>query len=430
MNKLYRIMLLSFLPILAFTINSCEEDDEDGGYTKPSLWEVFPEEGLIGSSVTVKGTDLQDVIAVKFGNIDVTDFTKTDTSLTVQAPQGLDEGETHITVFYKAASENNLGPSSSVPFIVLFPPVLSEVVPTQAKPGFDVAVSGNSLKNVTEVRFGDIQAAFEATQTSITTTIPLEAEAGEVEIIVESSGGTASIPFTVLAKTPEIYSIEPLEVREGEEVSIQGLFFMDVASVFIGNAEVQDYTVLSSTEINFTVPEGAVSDKVIVNTAVGSAMTDETLSVLVPVTVPYTVYEDNLIGDWEKWDGWSTSEQDLSNADHPQSGSNAIKIAWNGAWGGFQLHPVSPSPFLTENITKAVFSVYGGPGSDGKIMMLYVVGSGGESTKAEFQIAEGKYTTFEVTMEQLGNPPDINEFNFQNHENAELTVYVDDIRFE
>lgn len=434
MNLRHIKFLYALVPLIILAqIMGCDDEDTAGNFDRPAISEVSPAQGLIGATVTITGSKLSKVTKVKFGAVDAADFNpsaNSENTITVKVPAGLDAGDTKITVFYPAASETNLGPSAAADFAVLFPPVLTEVIPASAKPGKQITLSGNYLADATAVSIGDVLAVFEAKATSITVTVP-EAEAGETELTVATPGGNASLPFEVLAKTPEIVGFSPAEAHEGDEITLDGFYFDDVQSVSVGGTEATEFTVVNSSRITFIVPAGAFTGKVAVTNALGTAESEGNLNVLVTIGFPVTVFSDALNGNWQKWDGWGTDVQDLANEEHPESGSKAIKISWNSGYGGFQMHPVTPSPFLLDGATKIKLSVFGGPGSDGKQMAVYIKNNGGvESTKVPITIDEGAYTVFEVTLSSLGNPANIAELNFQNWGNDPLVVFVDNIQIQ
>ncbi|NJM25213.1 MAG: hypothetical protein HC859_06660 [Bacteroidia bacterium] len=264
MNVRYFKFLYALIPLIVLVqFTACDDEDTAGNFDRPAISEVSPAQGLIGTTVTITGSKLSKVTKVKFGAVDAADFNpsaNTENTITVKVPAGLDAGDTKIAVFYAAASETNLGPSAAADFAVLFPPVLTEVVPGSAKPGKQITLSGNYLADATTVSFGEVLAAFEAKATTITVTVP-EAEAGVADLTVTTPGGTATLPFEVLAKTPEIVGFSPAEAHEGDEITVDGFYFDDVQSVSVGGTEATEFTVVNPTRITFTVPVGAFTGK-------------------------------------------------------------------------------------------------------------------------------------------------------------------------
>lgn len=418
----YQIKILTpFVAMMALLFIGCDEDDTPASYLKPSVMEVSPGEGLRGDQITLIGEDLGQVAGIKFGAIEVSDFQKSGDEITLTVPDGLEEGETTITVYYPGAVANNLGPSASVPFKVLYEPELSDVNPTQAKPTYDITISGNYLKSAFSLKFDSIVTPFEASQISITTTVP-DMAPGMIDIIVGTPGGEASIPFEVLPKTPEIYGFDPAAGgRPGEVVTISGKFFIDVQSVQIGTTEVADYVVVSESEIQVTIPEGVSRDKVTVQTAIGAVTSEDDLNI---VEIPFVLFAEGLHGDMENW-GWGGTD-DFNNTQVAKEGTMSYERTYTEAWSGIQLHhgSLNLSPYSAIEV-----SVYGGPGTTGKVLNMNV----NWGTAFQVTLTEGEWTDYTVALADLGSPEILNELIFQ--ENGEtnpqvpFTVYFDNVKF-
>ena len=409
------------LAILTFCFYGCEEEEAPANYVKPVIMEVTPTEGLRGTTVNISGEDLTDVAGVKFGSIEVSDFDKSAGTISMKVPEDLEEGETTITVYYPGAVSSNLGPSATIPFKVLYQPVLTDVFPAQSKPTYEVTLSGNYLKSAFSLMFDSIITPFEASQTGITATVP-DMPAGSIVISVSTPGGVASLPFEVLAKTPEIYSFDPAAGgRTGEQVSILGKFFVDVQSVQIGEVEVIEYNVENESEIVVTIPEGAAAGKVTVRTAIGEVISEADLNV---IEIPYVFFAEGLHAGIENW-GWGGTD-DFASTQVAREGDLSYERTYTEGWSGIQLHhgSLNLTPY-----SAIEFSVYGGPGTTGKVLNLNV--NWGASSAVT--LTEGEWTDYTVSLADLGNPEILNELIFQ--ENGEtnpqvpFTVYLDNIKF-
>ncbi|HYC86602.1 MAG TPA: IPT/TIG domain-containing protein [Chryseosolibacter sp.] len=433
MKSLFRKYAFIAIPLVSLVaVTGCDDEAlEAGKFAKPVIVDVTPGAALIGTQVTINGTGLGKVTRVEFASFAASSFTANDESITVTVPQGLAEGPLLLSVYYPGASENNLGPSDNVEFTVLYAPVISSLSVAQAKPTKQVTITGTSLAGATSVKFGDVAAAFEADATTIVATVPDIDTPGETQITVTTPGGTASVPFTVLAKVPEVHSFTPVEGKAGVQITVNGLFFEDVQSVKIGETTVANYTVVGPTQITFNIPQGATTGKIIVTTDIGTGESASSLNVIQSLPLPYTIYTDELNSTWQKWGGWGTSTQEMASTEQPKTGTNAIKVTYSDGYGGFQLHPTNPDPFKLEDVSKVKLSIYGGANAGGKKVVLYIKNKAGqESTKVELTLAADAYTSFEVTKAQLGNPADINEFVIQNWGTANITIYIDDISLE
>ena len=414
-------IFILFVSFLTLWIVGCEEEETPASYQKPLVMDVSPGEGLRGDQVTLTGENLDEVAGVKFGAIDVPDFEKSGNEITLTIPDGLEEGETTITVYYPGAVASNLGPAASIPFKVLYEPVLSDVNPLQAKPTFDIILSGNYLRSAFSLKFDTIVTPFDASQTNISATVP-DMAPGMIDITVGTPGGEASIPFEVLPKTPEIYGFDPAAGgRPGEMVTISGNFFIDVQSIRIGTTEVTDYEVMSESQIAITIPPGASRNKVTVQTAIGEVTSEDDLNV---VEIPFVLFAEGLHNDMQNW-GWGGTD-DFGSTQVAKEGTLSYERTYTEAWSGIQLHhgSLNLSPY-----SAIEFSVYGGPGTTGKVLNLNV----NWGAASAVTLTEGEWTDYTVSLADLGNPEILNELIFQ--ENGEtnpqvpFTVYLDNVKF-
>ncbi len=421
MNRYYPHIGFYLLAFMTVLILACEDDDEPVTYLKPVIMEVSPGEGLQGDQVRLSGQDLGQVVGVRFGSIEVTGFQQADDEITLTVPNGLEEGETTITVYYAGAVSNNLGPSASIPFKVLYEPVLTEVSPAQAKPTYGITLSGNYLKAAFSLKFDSIVTPFDATQTSITAIVP-DMAPGMIEISVGTPGGVTSVPFEVLPKTPEIHRFEPeAGGRPGEQVTIYGAFFIDVVSVHIGSTEVGEYEVVSESELVITIPEGVSRNKVTIQTAIGEVTSENDLNV---VEIPYVLFGESLHADMQNW-GWGGTD-DFNNTEVAREGSVSYARTYTEAWSGIQLHhgSLNLSPYSAIEI-----SVYGGPGTTGKVINLNI----NWGAAFEITLTEGEWTDYTVPLADLGNPALLSELivqeNGSTNPQVPFTVYLDNIKF-
>lgn len=75
------------------------------GAAVPTITDVDPKQGPIGIEVTIKGTGLKTVEAVRFQGVDVEEFSKgSDASILTKVPKGLDPGPVDVTVSTPDAS--------------------------------------------------------------------------------------------------------------------------------------------------------------------------------------------------------------------------------------------------------------------------------------------------------------------------------------
>jgi hypothetical protein len=143
------------------------------------------------------------------------------------------------------------------------------------------------------------------------------------------------------------------------------------------------------------------------------------------------IYGEAIHANWAKWNGWGAPVQDVANTELPKNGSNAMKVSYDNAYGGFQLHPNTPSPYVTAGMTSLKLSISGGAGTTtGTELMVYIKtqeGTGESSKKTIALGAPGTYKTFEIPFADFGNPANINELVIQNSGTNPATIYIDDV---
>src|SRR5690606_39737030 len=136
------------------------------------------------------------------------------------------------------------------------------------------------------------------------------------------------------------------------------------------------------------------------------------------------LFDDDVKNGMGKWGGWG-SETDWGSTEQIRIGSKAVKATYTGGEnsGAAQLGGGNVS---TAGTAAFAFSVYGGAGTDGKILQVLVKTPGGDKTK-QVVITEGAWTDYQVPLSDWGNPTHITELFFQNSNFTGATVYIDHI---
>ena len=161
----------------------------------PTITAISPTSGttLGGTSVTITGTNLTGVTAVKFGTSNATSFTvNSNTQITATSPAG-SAGIVDVTV-------SNVGATSATnaadgfTYVALTTPTVTGVLPSggPVSGGTLVTLTGTNLSGATAVMFGAVSATFVIdSATQIRATAPAGA-AATVDITVTTSGGTSA----------------------------------------------------------------------------------------------------------------------------------------------------------------------------------------------------------------------------------------------
>jgi len=137
-------------------------------------------------------------------------------------------------------------------------------------PGGPVQILGNNLTHVIAVNFGGVFAQFTlGTDSVLTATVPNGALDGLVNVIYDTGLMTQTLSYYHIL--PKITNLDPSSGHVGSEVNITGGGFTGAKKVTFGGVAAASFSVLSATLIQATVPTGAKTGKVGVQTPNGSA---------------------------------------------------------------------------------------------------------------------------------------------------------------
>jgi hypothetical protein len=218
-----------------------------------SITSLSPTRGLVGTSVTITGTNLQEASLVRFGNALVEPTARSASSITAIVPAGAGAGS--VTVFTPA------GTATSNQTFELVQPAVEGFAPNSGPVSTRVIVRGAGLTGATHVRFGSILAPVEGSSYSqVTARVPQGAGSGPVGVIVAGQEPRSTASFSVASPqaTPVFSGFTPTSGAIGSTVRISGTNLGAVSEVRF-NGKSAPFTPVSSTQINATVPVGATS---------------------------------------------------------------------------------------------------------------------------------------------------------------------------
>ena len=219
----------------------------------PFIKELNPEFGAPNESIIIFGRNLGNATAVHFGNEEATFIALGDTQLSARVPNtaGL-KTITVTTPVAQASSETLFEATGLIPFV-------REFEPEFAPPGSTVTVNGKNFIGTTSFHFGTTPAAFVVTaDTQIQLQVPDMAPSGPVTLRNTSGQSVSRVSFLVLGTTPFVEEIKPDVASPGEIVTFEGINFTGTSAIHFGTAEAE-FTVTADTQIQVTIPEGAVS---------------------------------------------------------------------------------------------------------------------------------------------------------------------------
>jgi alpha-tubulin suppressor-like RCC1 family protein len=223
----------------------------------PQVQKVEPRYGASagGTSVTITGTNFNEVSSVKFGSTSATSFkVESETKITAISPAGT--GPVNVTVTTPIGTSAT---NSNDEFD--YGPTVTKLEPHDGRPagGAQITILGSNFNEVKAVRFGSASATsfkVESESMIIAVTPP---GTGTVNVTVETQGGTSPITradeFAYLER-PTITMVEPDHgpPTGGTQVTINGTNFHEVTGVRFGANAAGSFKVESETKITATSP--------------------------------------------------------------------------------------------------------------------------------------------------------------------------------
>jgi len=145
------------------------------------------------------------------------------------------------------------------------------------KVGVPEGLLGQGLTGTTSVSFNGTPAQFKVvSDTFLKATVPNGATTGYVSLTTPSGRLTSNKPFRV---TPQLLSFDPPGGPVGTQVTITGVSLTQTKGVDFGNRIPARFTVNSDTQVAATVPQGAKTGKIGIETKGGIAISSGTFTV-------------------------------------------------------------------------------------------------------------------------------------------------------
>lgn len=375
----------------------------------------MPAEGKPGTNLTITGTMINWIESVTFHNallVEAEDFVSiSQTELVVQIPM---EAETGNIIFHSGGTDP-LTFGTEEEFIVTLPEATA-FNPASIRHDANLTIAGTDLDLVNEVIFsGDVSvlAANFVSQsaTEIVVTVPSPSESGAVTMKQLSPVDVVTtIELTIILPVGTSVSPEPA-VPGTDNLTITGTDLDLVASLELPSVGVvETFVSQSMTEIVVAVPAGAESGSISYTTVHGySGLLGVNLIVPGegPAPLGITMYDEGPNfggGDWS----WGAESTDMMSTEAFYSGSVSFKHVQSGGDGGASVGGMTGIDATSMNVL--AFSLYGGPGTDGKGVAAVLGSDGGDvwSNYNSVTLVEGAWTEYELDLSLY---PDVNLAN-------------------
>lgn len=384
-----------------------------------------------GTNITIKGNFLNWVNEIRFYEELIVDefVSKSLTELVVSVPL---EAQTGRLVF--SSGGTNPMTIDSEGEIIISLPVVSSFDKPSIKHGEKLALIGTDLDLVTGITFkgGDPEitksAFISQSETSIEVTVPENAEKGTLTIRSMSPIQVFSPELTIILPLGTL--VEPQPAIPGDVITITGTNLDLVGQIlFPGvSAPVTEFVQKSSTSLRVVVPEDVISGGLTFVTVRGYVTPGPVFLIPTEEVNPLllTLFDGEFhqgFGDWS----WNLNSSQPGNGEQFVNGTASWKADFI-AWGGCQLGQGAPGAPVAGGLTNFVFSVYGGPGSDGALIQVVLNDTWGNTQQRN--VKEGEWVEFEIP---IANFPDANVYGgihrvaFQL--GADAVIWLDKIGF-
>src|SRR6478609_589086 len=169
----------------------------------PTITSFSPVSGIVGTSVTISGTDFSDNIAnneVKFNGTTAAITSASSTQLVVTVPQDATTGTISVAV--------GTAVTTSTDNFTILSPTITSFSPNIGATGIVVVITGTNFSATSAnniVKFNNTAAIVtSATTTTITTTVPLGVTTGKITVKVGTNTATSADDFHACAGSPEL----------------------------------------------------------------------------------------------------------------------------------------------------------------------------------------------------------------------------------
>lgn len=402
------LLLISFIVSIGFSTTSCKkETDVNSGIVE--LLSFGPSGVKHGDQIVFIGRNLDKVNSIAFVGDSVVKssfISQTADQITMVVPQKAERG-----VVTLRTSEGNI--VSKTPFDLLVTVTISSFT-ISARPGDNITITGNYMNWISEVWFTKDLLVTDFVSKSLTqlvVKVPVNAKSGP---LILNTKGVKPLSITtdkdLNVTLPVITNFAPIPVDRGANLTITGTNLDLTKEVRLKGVTdpVTVFVTKTATQLVLKVP--ATTTKGVITLVAYSGVTvDSQQKLLIVGDLPdlaplgFSIYEDAYMNGWADW-GWG-GPRDASNAEFVRDGDKAIKVTTDGSWGALALH----GSLTTAAYTEFSFSIYGGTGSNGKV--IKVMANWGAAY--DLVVIEGKWTEYKLPKAQLGNPGTLTDFIFQ-----------------
>jgi uncharacterized repeat protein (TIGR01451 family) len=239
------------------------------GFTRgaPVITEVSPISGAPGTSVSLKGSGLTQILEVQFGMAPALFTTVSANQIFATVPLEAMTGPIAVIAAGGVSVTKN-------EFLV--PPRITALTPDNGPVGATIVIEGANFQNASAVLFNGTNAASfgVSSPTQIHATVQTGASSGPVTVVTPAGVATSSEPFGVTTQAPFVNAFNPTHGRANDVITLTGVNFAAPLNVLFNGKPASRVTVTSSSQAQATVPNGASTGPLTVTNRFGSSTSE------------------------------------------------------------------------------------------------------------------------------------------------------------
>ncbi|WP_347157609.1 T9SS type A sorting domain-containing protein [Pontibacter chitinilyticus] len=237
----------------------------------PQITGFSPQQGGVGTSITITGVSLGEIVEAYFypSFTPLNIISASDTEVVVEVIEV--NSEPAQIVLYNTANDEFI----SNDYFTFIAPSITSISPIAGTVGTLISISGDNLLGTYEVAFaGGVTVAPKSTSNNVVeVVVPVGAQTGPVE--VRTDIGSTSSPEVFTIYEPAITQISPTSGGEGVTVTINGTRLAaggtETPTVTFTGGVKAVVTSSTDTQLKVTVPVGAQTGPITVTTSEGTA---------------------------------------------------------------------------------------------------------------------------------------------------------------
>ncbi len=382
-----------------------------------------------GTNITITGEMVNWIESITFPSNLIVEkdafVSQSQTEVVVTVPL---EAQTGFLTFNTGGTEPLTFNSESAVTVKL--PAVASLNPASIRHAGELTITGTELDLVTKITFpGGAEVASDQfvsqSATEIVVEVPTTTTNGKL-VLTAPSGLEVETEGEVTIILPNVTAFSPASTSDhdpGVTLTLTGTDLDLVESLTFPNVAtpVTSFVSHSSVEIQVVIPDDVKGGTVVITTIHGYA---------VPVSVPFgdqltlatVIFDDAVHAPLGAGGGWGGVTTDPTNTENPRVGAVAVKVEFAGSWGGgCQFGNWNGESVSTAGASFYAFSIYGGAGTEGKLINVNVAG-----TVVAVTVEEGEWKDVQIPLADFNNPGGISEVWFQD-QGWTGTVYIDQI---